>query len=92
MAQESTPLKKQLHVFPNPASKEITIVLPATENKPAEASLFNATGKLIKQVSFAPAAGNQLKMQVENAPAGIYLLQFQQGAQIYRQKLIVAPE
>jgi hypothetical protein len=79
-------LAEELLVYPNPASYQVTVVLPV-ELKNAALALFNAQGKVVIEQS---ASGRRpLEVPVSQLPKGIYLLRIQYGTNGLFRKLVV---
>lgn len=84
----------QIQAFPNPARTETTIkssVLLFTET-PISIQLTNLNGQVLQTIpSKASQIGNGLKIDLKQAPAGVYFIQIIKDNQtVSTQKLIVA--
>ncbi len=78
----------QLMIYPNPATTELRITIPAAwQSKTIAYSLYNSSGKLIKQEVSANAGQTQI-FHVEDLPAGLYIIQTANGRQTATQKFI----
>ncbi len=88
-------LDAALQVFPNPATastQQLRIQasqLPSSEA--AHLALFNLDGKLLKQVqNVATAGGNlQYNMEINQLPAGVYVLRLRQGDRFVNRRLVI---
>ncbi|MDD3738689.1 MAG: T9SS type A sorting domain-containing protein [Lentimicrobiaceae bacterium] len=74
---------EKLSIFPNPATNTINIKLQDSDKYSVK--IIDFQGKLIKEVSFT---GNQIKISLENMPAGIYMLKINSGKKQYTEKFI----
>lgn len=72
-------------IFPNPASKEVTIDISTSGLKAAQVMLYNLQGKKLQETSFVGLVG---KMNIENFPKGVYLIRIQ-GADTYAVKKLI---
>jgi hypothetical protein len=80
---------KQIQIYPNPASTEVTVVLPETMNN-AEVSLIDFSGKEIHRNIFLPnTLDNILLISTINLASGLYLIRIKSENEIISQKLIV---
>ncbi len=82
------PVKKQsraLHVYPNPASDQVIIRIPGSE-QPEEIilDLYDSSGRLLDQ---SVIYNNRL--DVNRLPAGIYYLKLSSSGIIYHSKLLI---
>lgn len=82
-------LPEQVNIYPNPASKEFRVELPAFLQSEARMHLIDLTGR--KYDAGAIAAGsNAASVNVENLPEGIYILEIGSGnTGIIRKKIMV---
>jgi hypothetical protein len=71
--------------FPNPATGDVTLSL--AKGDPAIVHFVSATGVNVKQVS---TAGKSTVININDVPAGLYLLRIFQGNTVRQTKLIVA--
>lgn len=82
-----------ISVFPNPLNAQLThlglrLKGDWVEDKPIQASLFDARGRLLVNFDQLVLGTNSLALP-EGIPAGLYLIQTIQGATSIRQKLII---
>jgi len=77
---ETNSKTKAISIFPNPATTEINIVLPANDNTQIEIS--NAMGQVIIKDQ------NKNTIDISNLTNGLYFISVKQGQQSYTQKLI----
>ncbi|MBN1198252.1 MAG: T9SS type A sorting domain-containing protein [Bacteroidales bacterium] len=77
--------KSTLHVYPNPASDYVTVVLPGQE--PTEVSVLNTLGNQV--MTFDTPAAEAVRIELSSLPAGIYVIMARQGNAIATQKLMV---
>jgi hypothetical protein len=69
--KEETPKEWIFDLFPNPTNGSLTVVLP--ESSQQELRLYNAQGQLLR--TWQADAQNQLQLDLQDYPAGAYLLQ-----------------
>jgi hypothetical protein len=74
-------------VYPNPVSRYLVIQMPASMPV-ASISLFNGAGTAVKQLRRQSIPNGVYTMDLQNQPAGVYLLQVSDGQQNYRFKVI----
>jgi hypothetical protein len=83
---ESTP--RELKVYPNPSSGVFNIVLPSSDNK-VRLVVTDLGGKVIASQSFDEDHATLVRLELYNVVSGVYLLQVNDGNEVYRSKLIV---
>ena len=77
-----------LNVYPNPTQQELTTVELASPEA-ASLRLFNQSGQLVYlQLS---TFGDKLQLKTDSLTPGMYIIQVQQGKELYSQKLLVNP-
>lgn len=67
-----------ISIFPNPATSEIKLHVTALNNISTEVKIVDARGKMVKQVANAKqfkSGENEVIINIENLPSGIYFLQ-----------------
>lgn len=74
-------------VYPNPVSRYLVIQMPVSMPV-ASISLFNGAGISVNQLRRQSIPNGVYTMDLQNQPAGIYLLQVSDGQQHYRFKVI----
>ena len=74
-------------VYPNPVSSYLVIKMPVSMPV-ASIGLFNSAGIAVKQLQRQAIPNGVYTMDLQNQPAGIYLLQVSDGQQNYRFKVI----
>ena len=63
-------------VYPNPAKEQFTLEIESEQNKTINYVLFDSLGEMIlRNEHFINAGINQIKLNIADAPAGIYRLQ-----------------
>ncbi len=75
--------KNGMKIYPNPADDQIHIILPDVSD--AVVKLFDTHGKLVKQFK---SFGNNIQLDVNELPKGVYYLEVQQGI-VLREKIMV---
>ena len=73
----------QVSIYPNPCKEKLTVVL--SENKHAVLKIYTMEGKLILNRAVEKNKG---EVDMENLPAGMYLLSVESGEDISRTKLV----
>ena len=89
-AIDETTLKASVNVFPNPAKDQLNIQI----NLPEAASnlnvrLVNALGQVITNQYHGQLQSDNIEFNLENVPAGAYMLQIRDGKAQYTQSVIV---
>ncbi len=80
-----------ISISPNPASTELNIDVPITDEVSTQIAVFDMAGKLILQKTDALSKGNSLtRLDVSQLPNGIYLLRVQNGDYIANQKFVIS--
>ncbi|MCS6906160.1 MAG: fibronectin type III domain-containing protein, partial [Bacteroidia bacterium] len=70
-----------LQVYPNPNKGHFAIVFNVQESANVQISIMDLTGRKIYERYFDAVMGeNEIPLSLEDAPKGIYLVQFRQGA------------
>ena len=81
--------EKQIYVYPNPASKEVMVVLPESM-KNAEVSIIDFEGKEVRRNIFLTKTdGNGLRIATADLASGTYLIRIKGENEIISQKLVV---
>jgi len=77
--KEDTSLAPNVNLYPNPATHTIHVEYELSENAPANISILDAFGKVVKNVPNAELfAGTQtLNMDISDLPAGMYFYTIQ---------------
>ena len=77
-----------LHVAPNPTSDGVTLTLPETmASSPAQIRIFSADGQL-KQTQVTQPGDNQIWLEMNDLPAGYYILNVQTKDKIGSVKIV----
>lgn len=79
--------EKQIHIYPNPASGEVTVVLPETMTG-AEVIMTDISGKEVVRDVFLTNKHNN-RISTMNLDSGTYILLVKSGNEIISHKLIV---
>jgi phosphatidylserine/phosphatidylglycerophosphate/cardiolipin synthase-like enzyme len=80
----------ELKIFPNPTSDWVTLQFEGGGSA-ATVSIFSLDGKLIKQLNITAFNGsNGLVLDVTGLPAGLYLLQYNEGNRTGTQRLAIS--
>jgi hypothetical protein len=76
----------ELKVYPNPTSGMFVVELP-TEVKGGQAVILDMQGKVVTQKTFLP--DSKLTFDLGGVAKGVYLIQVQNGENIYRSRISV---
>jgi hypothetical protein len=77
-----------VQVYPNPSDGNYTIESYSTTTKLVKLNVFNLAGQLVKNSQFQLTPGvTQTALRIDEMPAGIYLLEMNDGEQTHRVKL-----
>ncbi|MBU0489110.1 MAG: M20/M25/M40 family metallo-hydrolase [Bacteroidetes bacterium] len=82
---ESPEEVNDLHIFPNPATGSVTIVLP--ENTGGRLRIFNSAGSCVYE--FNPKGETMKSVNTSQFASGLYLLKFDSGNKQHAAKLMV---
>jgi phosphatidylserine/phosphatidylglycerophosphate/cardiolipin synthase-like enzyme len=83
-------VKTEIKLFPNPATDQVTLEFDGGGNA-AVVSIFSLDGKVISQKNINAFNGtNRLVLDVSNLPAGLYLLQYNEGNRAGVQRLAIS--
>src|SRR5262249_44645485 len=93
-ADESTSDQEALTIYPNPASKELTVNFSNGVEGKVMIRLYDVSGKLMLAMETSAIAGmNQQKLDLNLFPAGLYTLQITMAdGSIKNQKVIKVQE
>ncbi len=79
-----------LKVYPNPADGVVNIIMPRGWSKESTLRLTTMTGKTIMETTRFQQQGNPyLQIDLHQYESGIYILELQQGEEIYRAKIVL---
>lgn len=74
-----------LEFYPNPASNEISIVLPSTANY--QLRILGTNGQVVESISIS--GKSSILLNISHLSSGIYLIEVQDDHDVFHQKLIV---
>lgn len=78
-------------VFPNPASTEITLLVPFGKHASGQLTITDITGKtIISQSMMGDRTVKTFNMDVSGFNGGLYIVNFRSGDKSYTQKLVIA--
>jgi hypothetical protein len=81
--------KEYLNVYPNPATRQLTIEFSLTDNKNASIALKNVLGQTVKKIDQTFLIGiNQVEIDINELPKGLYFVQLQTEKGLYSQKIV----
>jgi hypothetical protein len=88
---QSGDAKAQFSVFPNPASGYTTYNVQVSKAVNAAIRILDMTGKVMhtESVTMNPAQSSTGRINLENMPSGLYLLEFIAGSQREMHKLLI---
>lgn len=77
-------------LFPNPATQEVTVEIPMTEETDVRVLMLDGTGKLLlEQSQHLGKSENRITFDLSNIPTGVYFVQVRNGEQVATRKLVV---
>ena len=83
-------VKDELLIFPNPASNEITVVVPFGEETQGVLSIMDVTGKVISAQSLIGDKNiKTYEMDLSEFNGGLYFVNFRTSSSTYTQKLVI---
>ena len=87
---EGTPVQDEFLVFPNPATDEVSLVVPFGKHSEGNLNVLDLTGKsVMTQKLQAGESVSTFKMDISSLKGGIYLVTFTSGSKTFAQKLAV---
>lgn len=80
-----------LNLYPNPAKENVTLTLSLKDNANIRVDLMNQLGQYVKTSynGFQPQGNNQINLNVENIPSGIYFVNIYIDGVAVAKKLII---
>lgn len=78
--------KKELSIYPNPASDNFTFAFDNVNTKPIILTIYSVIGDLISSETLLP---NQSQINIENLSNGIYIIEIKSENWTEKQKLII---
>ena len=78
-------LNGDVMVYPNPASNQLHVSLPAGSQK-TDILLYDMSGKLVRRMS---SAEQECVMDVSSIPSGIYILKVCDDRSVFRRKIVI---
>ena len=83
-------LKEDVHIYPNPSTGKLNIVLMVNEQTDVHFSLTDLTGKLLIEGAYSLGQGiNTKTIDLQELNNGIYILKLQTGKNYYSEKIII---
>lgn len=90
-SSSSTLMLEDLMIYPNPASSEVHVDFDAETTGIAEVCLFDLTGRVVRKTEYQIAEGpNNLSLEVQDVPEGMYLVQVKMGDGRSLEKIIIS--
>lgn len=78
------------HLYPNPASNYVVVQFETQEEGTATIQITDISGKTLSQtVTTATQGSNSQQINIENLPAGMYIVQLQAGQNTFVGRLII---
>lgn len=82
--------EKEIKLLPNPTSGSTQLIISSVRAGAATITVFDLTGKAVYQENVALSEGENARwIDLEDHPVGLYLIQIQNGEEIYRSKLVL---
>lgn len=79
----------RLQLYPNPATANLTVLVMPTQNNTATLTMINAAGEKVQQLFRLLTRGdNLLRLNVQNLPAGTYLLSVLQNGELKNMQFV----
>ena len=72
--KEINPAVASFELFPNPAKDEISLSLPQNIYGKASIRIFNRMGQMVLQYDIVTKTGEELKLDLNNLPGGLYIV------------------
>tara|TARA_Y100000782_G_C10187590_1_gene267681 strand:- start:5050 stop:6861 length:1812 start_codon:yes stop_codon:yes gene_type:complete len=79
----------QLNVYPNPAKDRVQVALESNTEEMWNVKIYNTLGALIYTSSELSSEQSLLDIDLNEMPAGVYLLRVEQNDFVYTQQLVV---
>ena len=85
--QVNSSLQKEIAIYPNPVSNQLTIKLPSVYNEnPTQVELYNSIGQLVLAKTYTET---NIEFSVSSFPKGLYILKIQNGEEMKTEKIII---
>ncbi|MCB9282852.1 MAG: HYR domain-containing protein [Lewinellaceae bacterium] len=70
---EGAQIKESVHLFPNPASEEIQLILTSSENKAFRIDVIDLNGKIVQRIDLDALKGeNAIRLDIQDLAQGAY--------------------
>ncbi|MDX1941719.1 MAG: M43 family zinc metalloprotease [Saprospiraceae bacterium] len=90
LSTKDVELESAFFVFPNPASNELMLDIPSTDEALSQIKVYNMAGTIVLQTS-KPAEKNVLMpLDISHLPNGIYVIKIQNGDFTANQKFVIS--
>ena len=82
--------RSKMLTYPNPSNSNTTLSFELNKGGAVDVAVYSITGRLVKQIkkSNMPAGENELFIDSEDFPAGIYIIKLESGKQSQSVKFI----
>ena len=87
--KENSADRNQLSVYPNPASTVVNLISDVVMNGEVTVSLYDVSGRLIREEVVSNSGAFQHKMDVSNLTKGVYFVDLRSGNSHQQHKLVV---
>jgi len=81
-------LQHNIHVFPNPVVKDVTVTIPDSFLRVRNCKLINGAGQTVRIVELKQGQENQVQFDMTNLPSGVYILRLTGPSGVVDVKLI----
>ncbi|HNI46017.1 MAG TPA: T9SS type A sorting domain-containing protein, partial [Chitinophagales bacterium] len=86
----AAPKTQQVRLYPNPSSRQVTVTIDHATADDVNITLFDQTGKLIRQQQQTVQSGNNsVPLAIDQLPNGIYFVVVQSNTLYHSEKLVV---
>jgi len=87
--KDPKPARELLELYPNPATRQLSLAFKTPLQEEVSLSFFDITGRTVFQTVLGPGA-RQATVDVHQWPNGLYLLRLQKGQEVYYEKIAVS--
>ncbi len=91
MVSAPAPPQAGWRVMPNPSQGVISLRSEASTHRQATATLFDPTGRVLRQHRWQPLPGQAMRWDLRDLPAGLYLLRVQSEISRWTEKVLLKP-
>jgi hypothetical protein len=80
----------QMHVWPNPFAREISISLDKMNGSRVNVQIFNTQGRLV-YTELSTTASLACQWQAQGQPAGVYVVRVTTGSAVFSKQVLLVP-